>query len=377
MATALYGRLGVPTAINSWQVKGIRCEERTPLGKYLHLLKALKDTGCFFVHSGDLIKSNQFLLLNFGEPTKMASIEEIEKLLKTNNELLRADIKTDINAANKEVLEAIESTLTLHQDQIKNIQEKLKRLEESEYNRAENELQRETRERRNNIILNKIEESEPSQEKLFEGILKLLNEATPENTIEKRDIDYLYRLGKKKNDGSRRPILVRLISLNTKNSILKNFQFFKNKNIEIFEDFPKQIRDRRREIMPIMKILKEKDMKATIRVDKLIVNGELWSLARAQEFVDEPVGEMVVDPEVTVENKSKAASQKRSRSSPTSKSPSQQQRKKHLTLQITKDQANTKVGNTTSPIILPPKLNIPVVTTPTRNTQVTTIIFDK
>lgn len=258
----------------------------------------------------------------------MASIADIEKLFKANNELLRKDIKKDIDDANKDVLEAIEGTLSLQQEQIKQLQNKVSEMEAKDQQRNEDELQREIKDRRKNIILYRIEENESSQEKLLDAIVKVLNEAVEEN-IEARDIDGVYRLGKKRDDGTRRPILIRFVSINLKNSIMKKFQFFKSRNIDIFEDLPKEIRDRRKEILPLLKLIKERGMKASLRADKLNVNGAYWSVPRAQEFIDDPPAEMEVSgSEEEQHGNQQGASQKRDRSSPSRNSPFQQKKKK-------------------------------------------------
>lgn len=312
----------------------------------------------------------------------MATVEDVERLLKANNTVIRQEIKVDIDSAKDETINSINVTLTKHQEQIDALKNKITQLEDKDRKRDEDDLQREVVERRHNIILYKIEENEQSQGELLEAIVKLLNESVEEG-VQTNDIDQIYRVGKKKNDGTRRPVLVKFISLIKKESIMRKWKFFNAKNIQIFNDFPAEIRERRKEILPLAKLLKSKGMKTSVKNDKLIVNGEHWSVAKAQEFVDEPPVEMedlVVDKVAQGEN---LRTKKRDRSSPasTNQSPSTHQKKQALSIDIqTASSSNERVKNlflVPSPISSVNKLTAPFVTTPQKNMQYTTIIADK
>lgn len=301
----------------------------------------------------------------------MATVAEIQKLLTDNNKVIREEIKEDIDEANKVLLTSINSTLSNHQDQIDSLKQKVTDLELKDSQRKENEVQKEVKERRHNVILNKIDETEESQEALFKAIVDLMNEAV--EGIDPSDIDYLYRLGKRRNDGARRPILVRFVCLHKKEAIMKKWKFFASKKIDIFEDFPVEIRERRKEILPVVKLLKERGMRASVRVDKLLVDGEFWSLARAQEIIDEPPEDMqnAVGPTLS----DNLVNKKRDRSSPISpdSAPITQKSKKNLPgLQIPPSGSKTTVFTVPSPRTS--KLDAPFVTTPQKNMQYTTII---
>lgn len=302
--------------------------------------------------------------------SKMASIEDIGKLLLENNKVIKDDIKQDIDAAKQEVLTSLDKTLLEQQKQIKGLTEKVAELEVKFEKQDDINLQKELSERRHNIILYKIEENEPSREALLTAIVKLLDEAI-EDEIQTRDIDYLYRMGKKKEDGSRRPIIVRFTSLHKKEAVLRNWKYFVSKKIEVYEDFPKEVRERRKEILPWAKILKKKGMKATVRVDRLFVNGEYWTLSRAQEFVDEPPTEMQEMDENSDDN-SPSNSKKRDRSSPMTESGASSIPKS--TLPTSTAEKINDVFLVPSPIISSPRLKVPFVTTPQKNVQYTTIV---
>lgn len=227
--------------------------------------------------------------------SEMATLDEFQKLLLANNSVIKSDItaakdevltelKKEIEEAKTGILDSVNKTLETHLVKINNLEQKVESLEVKDRQRLEYELQKEVVDKKHNVIIHKIEENEPSTEALQNAIVKLLSETTGQ-TIELRDIDVMYRLGKK-DQNKRRPILIRFISLLKRDLIMKNWKLFSDKNIDISEDFPDEIRKRRKELLPILKELKSKGMRASIRVDKLLVNGEFWSIERAKECID-------------------------------------------------------------------------------------------
>lgn len=154
----------------------------------------------------------------------MATVEEIRKLLSENNTIVRGNIKEDIDKAKQDILTSIDSTLASHQKQIDSLKNKVSNLEENDDNRKKIELQKEIKERKHNIIFDNVKESEDSQTDLLKHILELLKEAIDD--IQAVDIDFIYRLGKKKYDGKIRPIIVRFICLHRKEAVMNKWKFF-------------------------------------------------------------------------------------------------------------------------------------------------------
>lgn len=144
----------------------------------------------------------------------------IKDLLIDNNKGIREEINQDICEAKQELLQSINSTFTKHQEQIMS------------------------------------HENEELQDAVLKTIVELMNEAV--NGINTRDIDFLHRIGRKRTYGNVKSILVRFVCLHKKEYVLKKWIFFKSKNIDIYEDFPVEIRERRKEILPMVKLLKVK-----------------------------------------------------------------------------------------------------------------------
>lgn len=305
----------------------------------------------------------------------MASLEEIKNLLLSNNSEIKKDIteaknevmsglKKDIEEAKTEVLSTVNSLLQTHLEKIHNLEEKVDNLEEIDRQRYEKELQREVMDKKHNIIIHKVEENEPSAEALHIAMVKLLSEITGQ-IIELRDIDSMYRLGKKESN-KRRPILIRFVSLLNKEMALKKWKLFSERNMDISEDFPAEIRRRRKIILPTLKELKGKGLKASLRVDKLVVNGEIWSIERAKEVI----GSRIQQPS----DPTNSTSNKRDRS-PNDSSPSKlnSSKKPQLKLSLNKTSGIREFFQTSGS----PKSKSPaVIHTPHKNEQVTTIVSD-
>ncbi|CAH2087570.1 unnamed protein product [Euphydryas editha] len=113
--------------------------------------------------------------------------------------------------------------------------------------RAENETLKEKlyylekHRRTNNIILYGIKESEKSPANLMEIVIKKIKEEL-NITVEGRDINSLYRIGKNATKNEKgRPILLSLVNNWMKIDIMKNKKKFKDAYAS--EDYPKEVLD--------------------------------------------------------------------------------------------------------------------------------------
>ncbi|CAH2086883.1 unnamed protein product [Euphydryas editha] len=121
----------------------------------------------------------------------------------------------------------------------------------------------------NNIILYGIKESEKSPANLMEIVIKKIKEEL-NITVEGRDINSLYRIGKnatKNEKGS--PILLSLVNNWMKIDIMKNKKKFKDAYAS--EDYPKEVLDKRKELQLKLEEEREKRKYAFINYDKLII----------------------------------------------------------------------------------------------------------
>lgn len=300
----------------------------------------------------------------------MASIDDIERLFVKKITTLEESLKNDISAAKTEIVSSISVTLKEHSEKIVELEKKVAELSKKEIDRAERELQLDVLDRKNNIVIYKIAETEDSQDALQRAIIRMFNEKL-ENVFDLRDLDYLFRLGKKK-EGEIRPILARFTSRIKKDLILKNKRKLSELKIEVAEDFPVEIRCRRKNAAPLVKGLKEQGFRATLKVDKIVVNGEFWPIQKAEDVLNQ--GQFSES-----DRKSESSKNKRSRTSPED----QRTGKKKSSFKMTSTQNTASPSASSikqffaSPSIQRKKAPTLEVSTPQKNTQYVNIINEE
>lgn len=121
--------------------------------------------------------------------------------------------------------------------------------------------------RRNNIIMHGVKESETSYKELFDIICSNLQNT--QINVEQFEISKIHRLGRKE-DGKIRPILIALTSYQKKIEILKS-KTKMPENIYITEDLSKETIELRKNLQQQLKLEKEKGNEAYIKNNKLII----------------------------------------------------------------------------------------------------------
>lgn len=123
--------------------------------------------------------------------------------------------------------------------------------------------------RLNNLILYGIEETEISTANLIQNIKKKFKDDL-NITFEDRDVNKINRIGKKNAENEReRPVLLTFVNLWKKNEIMANKK--KLKNVYVSEDYPKEILDARKKLLPKLEEERKKGKYAFINYDKLVV----------------------------------------------------------------------------------------------------------
>ncbi|CAC5398365.1 unnamed protein product [Mytilus coruscus] len=124
---------------------------------------------------------------------------------------------------------------------------------------------------RNNLIFYNIPESEG--EHCSQIINKFCYESLKiENVATKLSIAEAYRLGK--HGEKTRPILVKLSNFESRDLVKKSAKNSKETVFGISEQLPLDIQKRRKEKLPILKNLRERDIKAYFVKDRTFVNGK-------------------------------------------------------------------------------------------------------
>lgn len=125
--------------------------------------------------------------------------------------------------------------------------------------------------RANNIILYGLNESENSIKTLIQLVKNKFKDDL-NILVEDRDINTIYRIGKidKQKEEAGRPILISFVNNWKKSEIMKNKNKLNN-NVYASEDYPKDVLNRRRELLPKLEEERKKGNYAIINYDRLIV----------------------------------------------------------------------------------------------------------
>ncbi|KAL5273858.1 hypothetical protein ACFFRR_000552 [Megaselia abdita] len=208
----------------------------------------------------------------------MASLAEIQNLLAAQTAELKTAFKGDIESAKAEIMKTVESNT----DKIKYLEAKVTDLNEKEKARSERELQLERNAKKNNMLMYKLAENESSQDELYAEVLKTLK--IVDSNFVMTDFDFMFRLGKRV-EGKTRPILIRFISQMKKEIVIKNKKKLAEKNVDVGDDIPKEIRERRKTAISLVNLLKEKGYNSFLKGDKILVNGNVVSTEEASKMV--------------------------------------------------------------------------------------------
>ncbi|CAB3257724.1 unnamed protein product [Arctia plantaginis] len=139
--------------------------------------------------------------------------------------------------------------------------------------------------KKNNIILHGVKETENNYAKLFNIITDILQKMNVK--IEKYEINKYYRLGKKQDESKIRPILISFTSYQRKAEIMKNKAKMPPK-IFLTEDFSKEKLELRKNLQQQLKEEREKGNEAYIKNNKLIVRGKPEAEKRKREISMSP-----------------------------------------------------------------------------------------
>ncbi|XP_063836439.1 uncharacterized protein LOC135085596 [Ostrinia nubilalis] len=123
--------------------------------------------------------------------------------------------------------------------------------------------------KKNNIIIHGLEEGDLPENDLLTEIKEKFKTSL-DISLEDRDINKIMRLGKKDLEKSRpRPVLIEFVNNWKKNQIMKNKKHLKD--IFATEDYPKDVLQKRKQLLELMHTERSKGNYAVIIYDKLII----------------------------------------------------------------------------------------------------------
>ncbi|XP_048243168.1 uncharacterized protein LOC125376028 [Haliotis rufescens] len=138
----------------------------------------------------------------------------------------------------------------------------------------------ENRSRRDNIVVYGIPETQGGERETWgeceEAVREVLSdklEIEDADRDEKVGIERAHRLGRRKEGGKPRPIIVKLTRNKSKSEILRQARSkLKHSQVNISEDFSFPVREKRRKLIPHLVKAREEGKEAFIRFDKLVIN---------------------------------------------------------------------------------------------------------
>lgn len=137
-------------------------------------------------------------------------------------------------------------------------------------------LEREVR-RRNLVFKGVPEKEKEGIEETMENTVKIC-QSLGVNVNPAIDIDEVRRLGRPEA-GKQRPILLKVTTTNRKREILKKAKGLKGSDIWIDEDYPKEIQEERKLLIPKLKEARSKGHKAQLKYNKLIIDNKVYDIS--------------------------------------------------------------------------------------------------
>lgn len=180
------------------------------------------------------------------------------------------------------ILQRIENKLTEMDEKLERVTEELRTVKTENIELKDKITKQEQRMeslekqiRRKNLIIKGIIDEEKEEESITkEKIEIILNKMGIKIDVE-NETEEIRRIGKF-NEGRARPVIIKLMRYNKKIEILKNSNKLKETEIWIDEDYPKEVQEERKQLIPIMKVAREQGQKAQLRYNKLLINNEIY-----------------------------------------------------------------------------------------------------
>ncbi len=183
------------------------------------------------------------------------------------------ECRDEVKSLNSQLAEACEqiTMLDFEVKRIPHLESEIESLKKDNKVLAEKLLQQEVYSRRENLVFEKIGETQKGED-TFAIIHKLLEDVG----LSKFKFHRCHRLGKFNNKKTR-PILARFVSFQDKLTVLNKRKELKDKGVIIHDDFPQEISEKRAVLRPIFSYLKSQGEDVALIRDKLKFNDQMFS----------------------------------------------------------------------------------------------------
>ena len=129
---------------------------------------------------------------------------------------------------------------------------------------------------RDNLIFSGIAEQpqEDPERTIKEFMLSALK--LPTDTVNNITFHRVHRIGAKNNTKRPRPIVAKFEHYKHKELIKSRGRELRGTGYGLNDQFPREIQERRKKLLPVLKLQREKGRKAALSVDKLYIDGKLF-----------------------------------------------------------------------------------------------------
>lgn len=173
-----------------------------------------------------------------------------------------------------DTVDDMKSSNTSNNETIQSLQDKMDRSHALNSALREDVLDLKTRSMRDNIVFYNIQETEEENtESVIRGFCA--NKLEMGHKMHDIKIDRTHRIGRKL-PGKCRPIVAKFNFYKDKEEIRHRAHKLRGTVFGISDQYPDEIRERRRELIPILKDAKANGQRASLVVDKLYINGKQY-----------------------------------------------------------------------------------------------------
>ena len=197
--------------------------------------------------------------------------EKLKDLQKENNEL-----KDSLSNAHTEIAELIETTVA-QAGSIEALQKDVSGLQKDAKLEKARAIRLESHSRRNNLNFFSIPEVAEESFANTESILRnFMNKELRVENAKEISIERAHRVGKPRSDGKPRPIIAKFSFFKDKDYVLSKAPILAGTNFGVSPDFPKEIVDIRKSLLPHLKAARKRGCTAKLVYDKLYIDGQLF-----------------------------------------------------------------------------------------------------
>ena len=195
-----------------------------------------------------------------------------------NKDALDNDNGTRLNETEKQVT-------ALHEE-VAHLKQQMQTLIRDQSDQHEHTLRLETHSRRDNLVLDGIAEHDGETDReCYEKLCHVLVHTLKIASAREMRITRCHRLGKPQIGRARsRPIIFKLHWYGDRSTIWNARRELKGSQMWLSENFPSEIESRRRMLYPIVRVAREKNIRAHLSVDRAVIAGKIYTLRNLEKL---------------------------------------------------------------------------------------------